>query len=102
MGQPLQAFVENHERLFVLTGAGCSTNSGIPDYRDHLGNWKRTQPVRYQAFMADELTRRRYWARSMIGWQRFQQAQPNDAHTALARLEAKGQCQLLLTQNVDR
>ena len=98
----LKTFVEKHQRLFVLTGAGCSTNSGIPDYRDGNGDWKRTQPVRFQAFIADETTRQRYWARSMIGWRRFGMAQPNDAHRALARLEANGQCQLLLTQNVDR
>lgn len=98
----LQEFVDLHQRLFVLTGAGCSTNSGIPDYRDHHGNWKRTQPVTYQAFIGDEATRRRYWARSLIGWRRFGRAVPNDAHHALARLEARGRCELLLTQNVDR
>ena len=69
--RPLQDFVARHERLFVLTGAGCSTNSGIPDYRDSHGNWKRTQPVNFQAFMSEEHTRRRYWARSLIGWRRF-------------------------------
>jgi NAD-dependent SIR2 family protein deacetylase len=98
----LEAFIGRHRQLFVLTGAGCSTNSGIPDYRDSDGKWKRTQPVTYQAFMGEERTRQRYWARSLIGWRRFGQALPNEAHFALAQLEARGQCQLLLTQNVDR
>ena len=98
----LQDFIDRHQRLFVLTGAGCSTNSGIPDYRDNDGKWKRTQPVTHQAFMGDEATRKRYWARSLIGWRRFGRALPNEAHHALARLEARGQCELLLTQNVDR
>lgn len=98
----LRDFVDRHQRLFVLTGAGCSTNSGIPDYRDAAGNWKRQQPVTYQAFMGEEATRRRYWARSLIGWRRFGRARPNSAHLALARLEAAGRSELVLTQNVDR
>lgn len=98
----LQDFVDRHQRLFVLTGAGCSTNSGIPDYRDVDGNWKRTQPVTFQAFMGEEATRRRYWARSLLGWRRFGRAVPNDAHRALVRLEQIGKCEVLLTQNVDR
>src|ERR1700685_1124327 len=102
MSARLQNFVDRHRRLFVLTGAGCSTRSGIPDYRDADGQWKRAQPVTYQAFMGEEATRRRYWARSLIGWRRFSRARPNDAHRALARLEAMGRCELLLTQNVDR
>ena len=98
----LQDFVDRHRGLFVLTGAGCSTRSGIPDYRDADGQWKRAQPVTYQAFMGEEKTRRRYWARSMIGWRRIHEARPNGAHCALARLEARGGIELLLTQNVDR
>lgn len=98
----LQDFIDRHQRLFVLTGAGCSTHSGIPDYRDTDGKWKRPQPVTYQAFMGEEATRQRYWARSLIGWRNFGRAAPNDAHRALATLEARGRCEMLLTQNVDR
>jgi NAD-dependent SIR2 family protein deacetylase len=98
----LEDFVERHRRLFTLTGAGCSTSSGIPDYRDADGRWKRQPPVTYQAFMRDETTRRRYWARSLIGWRRIRRARPNAAHRALARLEAMGRSEILLTQNVDR
>src|ERR1700678_698955 len=98
----LQDFLGRHERLFILTGAGCSTRSGIPDYRDAEGQWKRAHLVNYQAFMCDEKKRRRYWARSLIGWRLVRQAEPNDAHRALAKLEAKGKTELLLTQNVDR
>jgi len=97
----LEDFVSAHRRLFVLTGAGCSTASGIPDYRDEQGAWKRTPPVTYQAFVGDRATRQRYWARSLLGWPRVAAAQPNAAHRALATLEARGRCELLLTQNVD-
>ncbi|WP_448674399.1 NAD-dependent protein deacetylase [Pseudoxanthomonas mexicana] len=97
----LEDFITAHRRLFVLTGAGCSTGSGIPDYRDEQGAWKRTPPVTYQAFVGDRITRRRYWARSLVGWPRIAQAQPNAAHRALAALEAQGRCSQLLTQNVD-
>jgi NAD-dependent SIR2 family protein deacetylase len=102
MSSELKTFIETHRRLFVLTGAGCSVNSGIRDYRDANGDWKRAQPVRFQAFVAEQATRRRYWARSMIGWRRFGEARPNDAHRALVGLEARGQCENLVTQNVDR
>lgn len=98
----LEDFIHQHRRLFVLTGAGVSTNSGIPDYRDNHGNWKRSPPITYQTFMGPEANRQRYWARSLIGWQRFGRAQPNGAHRALANLEGRGGCEILLTQNVDR
>lgn len=97
----LRRFLGRHRRLFVLTGAGCSTASGIPDYRDLEGGWKRPPPVTYQAFVGDAATRSRYWARSLVGWRRFGRARPNGAHEALARLEAEGRVEVLLTQNVD-
>lgn len=100
-GDELEAFVARHPRLFVITGAGCSTDSGIPDYRDLHGGWKRPEPVTYQAFVGELATRKRYWARSLVGWRRFGSALPNGTHHALARLEAKGKLTLLLTQNVD-
>lgn len=90
-----------HRRLFVLGGAGCSTASGIPDYRDDRGAWKRRPPVTWQAFSGDPATRARYWARSLIGWPMLSAARPNDAHRALAALESAGHIDLLVTQNVD-
>ncbi|MGI4856662.1 MAG: Sir2 family NAD-dependent protein deacetylase [Janthinobacterium lividum] len=83
----LADFVDRHPRLFVLTGAGCSTESGIEDYRDAQGRWKRPMPTTYQAFTQDALMRGRYWARGMIGWRGFGRARPNAAHMALARWE---------------
>jgi NAD-dependent SIR2 family protein deacetylase len=97
----LAAFLEMHRRVLVLTGAGCSTESGIPDYRDANGEWKHPQPVMYQQFVGSEATRRRYWARSLVGWGRIAAAAPNRAHAALASLEAAGLVHGVITQNVD-
>ena len=97
----LRDFLSSHSRLFVLTGAGCSTDSGIPDYRDADGAWKRAQPVQFRSFMDEPATRKRYWARSLVGWRRFGRARPNDAHRALAALEQQGRLGILVTQNVD-
>lgn len=94
-------WARQHPRWLVITGAGCSTEVGIPDYRDPAGQWKRTPPVTYQAFMGDALVRQRYWARSLVGWRVMGQARPGKAHHALAALERAGHVALLLTQNVD-
>jgi NAD-dependent SIR2 family protein deacetylase len=99
--EALAAFVRAHPRLLVLTGAGCSTASGIPEYRDHDGSWKSRPPVTYADFVGSAAARRRYWARSVAGWQRVAVAAPNGAHAALARLEEAGHVHRLVTQNVD-
>jgi NAD-dependent SIR2 family protein deacetylase len=90
-----------YPRWFVLTGAGCSTRSGIPAYRDENGAWKHKAPVQYRDFVGSEALRRRYWARSFVGFERVHHALPNETHHALARFERLGRAQLLVTQNVD-
>ena len=97
----LTRFVRDHPRLFVLTGAGISTSSGIPGYRDADGQWRRKPPVTHQEFVRSEFARKRYWARSLAGWPAIQDAAPNPAHGALASLERLGHVRRLVTQNVD-
>lgn len=99
--QTLAQFLRDHPRLVVLTGAGVSSASGIPTYRDQLGNWQHPAPILEQAFLRDAHTRRRYWARSWYGWPMMRDALPNAAHIALAQLEQRGHIELLITQNVD-
>lgn len=89
------------KRLLVLTGAGVSTSCGIPDYRDKEGRWKRSPPVRYQDFVGSSDVRRRYWARSLLGWPAMCRACPGAAHHALADLERQHRVHALITQNVD-
>ncbi|WP_193164983.1 NAD-dependent protein deacetylase [Microbulbifer hainanensis] len=98
----LSKFIRWHPRLMILTGAGVSTDSGIPDYRDQQGAWKRRQPVDHRDFMGSASTRQRYWGRSLVGWPVISRSQPNAAHAHLAELERREHSGLLVTQNVDR
>jgi len=98
----LGSFLAGTKSLAVLCGAGVSTASGIPDYRDRNGEKKHAEPIQYQDFVRNKTSRQRYWARSFVGWQRFSKAKPNAAHYALAELESTGKVDTLITQNVDR
>ncbi len=97
----LSRVLARHSRWFVLTGAGCSTRSGIPAYRDESGTWKHKAPIQFRDFVSSDALRRRYWARSFVGFERVSGALPNRAHLALARLEHLGRARLVVTQNVD-
>jgi NAD-dependent SIR2 family protein deacetylase len=87
--------------VVVLTGAGVSTQSGIPDYRDERGEWKRSAPMQYREFVGSEGRRRRYWARSLLGFKVLGGARPNRAHAVLADWEKRGLVSAIVTQNVD-
>ncbi len=89
------------KRLFVLGGAGVSTESGIPDYRGPESSKRPRNPMRFQQFVGSEAARKRYWARSFVGWRRVAGAKPNAAHRALTSLERHGLVNGLVTQNVD-
>ncbi len=101
-GGMLAEFIHRHTGLMILTGAGVSTDSGIPDYRDGDGAWKRKQPVQHKDFMTSMEVRRRYWGRSLIGWPVIRNARPNIAHHHVAELELRNHSRLVVTQNVDR
>ena len=100
----LSDFVASSQRLCVLTGAGLSTESGLQDYRSPgVGAYSvGHKPMTHRAFVSDEHSRKRYWARSFLGWPRWSKTQPNVGHAALASLAAAGRLSSCITQNVDR
>jgi NAD-dependent SIR2 family protein deacetylase len=87
--------------VVVLSGAGLSTESGIPDYRGPSGSARRSTPMTYQTFTRDPIARRRYWARSHLGWRTIGEAAPNDGHRAVAAMQRQGVINGIVTQNVD-
>ncbi|MCA2210897.1 NAD-dependent protein deacetylase [Nocardia rosealba] len=105
MGEPTRDLVERAaellagRRVVVVSGAGLSTDSGIPDYRGP--DSPPRNPMTYQQFVGDAAFRQRYWARNHIGWRRMDAARPNPGHRALARLEHAGVVSAVITQNVD-
>ncbi|XP_027179590.1 NAD-dependent protein deacylase SRT2 isoform X3 [Coffea eugenioides] len=99
----LYQFFHRSSNLVVLTGAGISTECGIPDYRSPNGAYSTGfKPITHQEFMRSIRARRRYWARSYAGWRKFTAAQPGAAHISLASLEKAGRINFMITQNVDR
>jgi len=100
----LQRFVDTYPRLCVITGAGLSTESGIPDYRSEgVGLYATSdrRPLQIKEFLSSPAARRSFWARNYCGWPRFAALRPNAGHLALARWEERGRVTHLVTQNVD-
>ncbi|WP_010626405.1 NAD-dependent protein deacetylase [Halomonas sp. KM-1] len=97
----LREFLVRYSSLAVLTGAGVSTDSGIPAYRDETGAWKCAPPMQHQQFMGSAAARQRYWARALVGFRTLHGARPGAAHRALAYLEQAGVVSGVITQNVD-
>ncbi|CAK1590435.1 unnamed protein product [Parnassius mnemosyne] len=101
----IKDFITRHQNILILTGAGISTESGIPDYRsEEVGLYARSnhKPVQYQEFIKYPRVRQRYWARNFVGWPKFSAVKPNATHYAVRQLEKAQKVTAIVTQNVDR
>jgi len=103
--EKLSDFLSKSKKLFILTGAGISTESGIPDYRSEgvgLYSTSTKRPIQHKTFMDSSIARQSYWARNFIGWPRWSSFEPNISHRTLAKWEDSGKVSHLVTQNVDQ
>ncbi len=108
MDPPLEAqivqlarLVRSSRYLVAFTGAGISTESGIPDFRGPQGIWTKMRPIELSEFLADSSARRKYWRRKIDSYPQMRDAEPNEGHRALARLYSAGRLQTVITQNID-
>jgi NAD-dependent deacetylase len=97
----LVSYLKSAKKILVFTGAGISTNSGIPDFRGPQGVWQRRQPVYYDEFLASADKRREYWEFKYEGYIQFRDARPNSTHQAIAELQKSGRVDAVVTQNID-
>jgi len=97
----LSHFIRDAEHIFIFTGAGISTGSGIKDFRGPRGVWKTHQPVYFDDFMSSESARVEYWSQKLEAWPSFRDAEPNPVHLAIAALERACKVAMVVTQNID-
>src|SRR4051812_34225286 len=97
----LADYLRAAQQIMFFTGAGISTGSGIPDFRGPQGVWTRRQPVYYEDFISSEAARMEHWDYKLEAWESFRNAQPNEVHRAIVKLDRAGKVAMVVTQNID-